>query len=409
MKLVTVKIKGYKNLLDCTYNMINFNILIGANNSGKSNLLEIFSFLDDIISGSDDVKANIFNGYSSRRKFFSDYKILSKTPNTSIELEFQDDIGEECFRYIYYLEIKTTEIFERNNGYIVKEFLKYKNIKKTGAMITVFERNNTTVDSIKNGKINEIDNTQSLLTLINKINDIKDGLENEAKVGINDIFIIAKTPIIYSSANEIRNAVSFHKNDLKSVIKNGRVVTIDIFNQIEQISDSEQKEYFEGIISEVLKILIEFNHIKIDGMDEDIKFITVKYISEDGILSNYHSSLDQLSDGTLIVLNILTYLISNKHPVLAIEELENCIHPNLLKKLIEIIRREFSHVQLIITTHSPVLINMVNLENVSYIINNNHQGAKIEAVKNKKSLIKELTSPFSNFSDIFELLEDEDE
>lgn len=409
MQLTTIKVKGYKNLLDCTYNMTDFNVLIGANNSGKSNLLEIFSFLDDIISGSNDIKVNLFDGFSSRGKFSSDYEKPLKIPNISIELEFQDNIDEECFKYVYYLEIKTSEIFDKNKGYIVKEFLKYKNIKKTGSMITVFERNNTAVDVLKTGKINKIDNTESLLTIINKINDIKDGLEEEAKLGITDIFTIAKTPVIYSSVNEIRNAVSSHKSDLKSVIKNGRVATIDIFNQIEQISDSEDKEYFEGIISETLQLSIQFNRIKIKDIAEDIKFITVKYIQEDGSLSDYYSSLEQLSDGTLIVLNILTYLILNEHPVLAVEELENCIHPKLLKKLIEVIRREFSHVQLIITTHSPVLINMVNLENVSYIINKNYQGAKIEAVKNKKSLIKELTGPFSNFSDIFELLEDEDE
>ena len=54
-----------------------------------------------------------------------------------------------------------------------------------------------------------------------------------------------------------------------------------------------------------------------------------------------------------------------------------------------------------------VLINMVKLENVSYIINKNNDGAKVEAVKNRKDLVKELNGPFSNFSDIFDLLGDE--
>jgi len=106
---------------------------------------------------------------------------------------------------------------------------------------------------------------------------------------------------------------------------------------------------------------------------------------------------------------ILTCLVSNKYPVLAIEELKNCIHPKLLQKLIELINRAFSHIQLIITIHSPVLINMVKLENVSYIINKNYEGAKIEAVKNRKDLVKELNGPFSNFSDIFDLLDDENQ
>lgn len=404
MKITSIKVKGYKNLLDCTYNMTNFNVLIGANNSGKSNLLEIFSFLDDIISGSDDVKENIFSGNSARGKIASDYTSFLQDSNISLELEFQDDIAEECFKYIYYLEIKTFEVFKKTNGYIINEFLKYKNIKKTGSMITIFERNDTTVKVLKSGRISKIDNTQSLLTLINKISDIKESLEDEAQRGISDVFVIAKTPVIYSSANEIRDTFSFDKRDSKSVIKNGRIATIDIANQIEQILNSDDKQYFQEMISDILKLSIKFNIIEISSTSPAIKYITVKYINDDGSLSDYENNINQLSDGTLIVLNILTCLVSNKYPVLAIEELENCIHPKLLQRLIELISREFSDIQLIITTHSPVLINMVKLENVSYIVNKNYEGAKIEAVKNRKDLVKDLKGPFSNFSDIFNLI-----
>lgn len=407
MKITNIKVKGYKNLLDCNYNMVDFNVLIGTNNSGKSNLLEIFSFLYDIISGSDDDKKNIFSGYSARGKIASDYTMPPlKGSDISLELEFQDEIGEDKFKYIYHLEIKTFDVSYKDNGHVIKEFLRYKNIKNTGSMITVFERSDTTVNVIKGGKINKIDNTQSLLTLINKISDIKESLEDEAQRGISDVFIIAKTPVIYSSANEIRDTVSFDKRDSKSVIKNGRIATIDIANQIEQILNSDDKQYFEEMMSDILKLSIKFNSIEIGSTSPVIKYITVKYINDDGSLSDHESNINQLSDGTLIVLNILTCLVSNKYPVLAIEELENCIHPKLLQKLIELINREFSHIQLIITTHSPVLIDMVKIENVSYIINKNYEGAKIEAVKNRKDLVKELNGPFSNFSDIFNLLED---
>ena len=46
MKLKSLKVNGYKNLIDCELNFENLSILIGANNSGKSNVLEVFSFLD---------------------------------------------------------------------------------------------------------------------------------------------------------------------------------------------------------------------------------------------------------------------------------------------------------------------------------------------------------------------------
>ncbi|WP_291637714.1 hypothetical protein [Clostridium sp.] len=45
------------------------------------------------------------------------------------------------------------------------------------------------------------------------------------------------------------------------------------------------------------------------------KFVTVQYIKDDGSLSSYAINIDQHSDGTLTVLNILTCLVSNKYPV----------------------------------------------------------------------------------------------
>jgi len=403
MKIISIKVNGYKNLLNCTYNMVGFNVLIGANNSGKSNLLELFSFLDDLISGSDDIKANIFKGISSRGRITSDCTPPEDT-TISLEIEFQHNIHEDNLKYIYYLEIKASEGQSSYEGHIVKEFFRYKNTKNTGSMIKVFERSGTNVNVLKGSKISKIDSTQPLVSLIYKIKDIKESLETVAQIGINDIFIIAKTPVIYSSANEIRDTLSFEKRESKSIIKNGRIVAVDVVNQIEQILNSDKKQYFEEMLSDILKLSIEMNTI-----NQFYKFVTVQYIKEDGSLSSYAINIDQLSDGTLIVLNILTCLVSNKYPVFCIEELENCIHPRLLRKLIEIINRDFSHIQLIITTHSPVLLNMVKLENVSYIINKNCEGSKIESVKNRKDLVKELSGPFSNFSDIFDLLEEENE
>jgi hypothetical protein len=62
--------------------------------------------------------------------------------------------------------------------------------------------------------------------------------------------LVAKTPVLYSSANEIRDTFSFETKESKAIIKNGRIATIDIVNQIEQILNSDEKQYFEEMISE---------------------------------------------------------------------------------------------------------------------------------------------------------------
>jgi len=141
--------------------------------------------------------------------------------------------------------------------------------------------------------------------------------------------------------------------------------------------------------------VLKINSISVINIAQDLKNLTFTFENKQ------KSDINELSDGTLIVLNIVTYLVSNKYPIIAIEELENSIHPKLLKKMINLIKNDFYNIQLIITTHSPVLLNMVKINEVSIISNKECGEAFIEQVKNKKELIKKLSGPFSSFSDIF--------
>ncbi|MFD3158755.1 AAA family ATPase (plasmid) [Haloimpatiens sp. FM7330] len=406
MKISSIKINGYKNLIDCTYNLSQFNVLIGANNSGKSNFLEVFSFLDTILTGSDDVKDQLFRlGVSPRGNIQTNCTNV-KNKNISVEIEFLDEVDKERYKYIYFIEVKVGNLLSGNKGLIEREYLQYKSVNKTGPINTVFDRRNTDV-KLKSSKIASIDAAEALLSIIYKIKDVKENMDIPVQKGIEDIFIIAKTPVIYCSPNQIREAIVKQK----PIIKNGRIASIDLINEIEKIFNSDQRQYFEEVLQDTLGIKIEIYNLKgiyknlfVNFYDEDLQnkknTIDKNEMFENGV------GISTMSDGTLIVLNILTYLVSNKYPVLSIEELENSIHPKLLKKIIRLIQNDFSDIQVIITTHSPVLLNMVNFDNVSLITNKNYGKARIENVKDRKDLMKKLSGPFSDFSDIFYLVED---
>ncbi|MCK4820368.1 AAA family ATPase, partial [bacterium] len=51
MKLKQIRVDGYKNLINCVLNLGDFNVLVGPNNSGKSNFLEILPTLFGILCG----------------------------------------------------------------------------------------------------------------------------------------------------------------------------------------------------------------------------------------------------------------------------------------------------------------------------------------------------------------------
>jgi predicted ATPase len=82
--------------------------------------------------------------------------------------------------------------------------------------------------------------------------------------------------------------------------------------------------------------------------------------------SKHHIPSSEISDGTLRILAFLAAIYQDETPsILCFEELENGVHPWLLHKMMELLKIVSTEgvtgkpVQVIITTHSPVLLNYV--------------------------------------------------
>jgi energy-coupling factor transporter ATP-binding protein EcfA2 len=108
------------------------------------------------------------------------------------------------------------------------------------------------------------------------------------------------------------------------------------------------EETLRGTIPEVEEVIPHIEGtdvevwIKIRGLDEPLK-------------------PHNISDGTLRILALITALYSG-FSLVAFEEPENCIHPNLLETLMNLARDSPS--QVVITTHSPYLLDHVKPEEV---------------------------------------------
>ena len=53
-KITQIRVDGYKNLFDCVVDLNDFNVLVGPNNSGKTNLIEAVLMLGLIVSAGED-------------------------------------------------------------------------------------------------------------------------------------------------------------------------------------------------------------------------------------------------------------------------------------------------------------------------------------------------------------------
>ena len=387
MNLTCIKVNGYKNLIDCELHLGNFNVLIGPNNSGKSNLLEIFWFLNVLLTGSDAFKKSLFEGSLPEIGPFGTMCEVENPNLLTIELEFTCEIESVTYRYWYCIELELIN----KAGHIKSEYFKYKNITSTGNPKTVFEREGNNIIKLVGQRILRIGLTEAVLSIVNKLEDIKLGMNTSAQKGIEAVYQICSTPILYYSPKDIRMSVSLGKD----VVIGGRISALSLNEDIVKVLESEDKEFFKEILDDVLGIK-DVQYIDMLVGTDNWKVVTIEFPDEK------INQLFQLSDGTRIVLSIITYLFSKEHTIIAIEELENSLHPKLLKKIIRLIKDQFSHIQVIITTHSPALLNMVKVEDVSIITNKENGAVRIERAKDKKELVKKLNNdPFSSFGDIF--------
>ncbi len=149
-------------------------------------------------------------------------------------------------------------------------------------------------------------------------------------------------------------------------------------------SNGSMERTGQGIASALVDILHN-NRKKFDELEErltqlvpNIQRITLPRTQNQTFLlelvdrySEHHIPASDISDGTLRILAFLTALYQEETPsILCFEEIENGVHPWLLHKMMELLKIVSTEgiagkpVQVLITTHSPVLLNYVEPDQV---------------------------------------------
>jgi len=154
--------------------------------------------------------------------------------------------------------------------------------------------------------------------------------------------------------------------------------------QINSTSPISMNKTGEGI-SDALVDVLHDNRQSFDELEDrlarlvpNIKRIALPRTKNDGYslqlidrYSEHHIPASDISDGTLRILAFLTALYQKDTPsIICFEEPENGVHPWLLSKMMELLKLVATEgitgkpVQVLITTHSPVLLNYVEPQQV---------------------------------------------
>ncbi len=426
MKLEKIEVSNFKCFKHIKFDLEDFNVIIGKNASGKSNIINIIKFIKDmLINGIDeaiDLQGGINYLYNSSIKAkekieikfdvstydnetFRRFNLLYKNKNEVIMLE----------KYKVVLVIRPNK---QGNGYKILEnrvklyydILELKksrnsNSKKKYRMeLRDYIKKNTIIQecSEENGKISETF-SQSIP------NELKKRLEIQKEIFISrslmnsdeNLLLVNYIPTLYFfqlTGGEKIKIYDFNPKNLKSasIINKQNILEEDgsnIANVLQRILKSTEEKKKLLLI---LKKLMPF----IEDISTEKSFNKSMYFK---VKENNKNDLPSLllSDGTVNIIAIIIALYFEKNnDIVIIEEPEKNIHPKLANQLVTLMKDIGEKKQIIITTHNTQLLSSVELKDVIYVYRNKDRFSDIERPSNNQK-VKELIKNELDIGDLF--------
>ncbi len=417
MKLINISVGGFRNVDEQTLNLSSITSLVSLNSYGKSNLLRAIDFGIEFISASEPQKNDMM---SWPKGIPLNKHIPSK--NFIIEIEAQTIIkGEE-----YYIQYGYEFVWVRNddNGKkIVKEWLKVKETGINQKYNMYIDRDENKVD-YRTSKTGRCDNKiliEDSELIINKIKAYDNLFYLNIVKQINQISVHI---IRHFDADDALIPDIIVRKDTEALqLEN----TENLPRVLHCLQDKHRDRYdllvdsFLLLFPQITDITVEsvsFTKHKKSRIPKEIPFtysneIYRIYVTDENL--NQPIDFKGTSDGMKRILLLLTSIVLadiNKLPLIAIEEPENSIHPSLMQSFIQILAGMRGDCAIIITSHSPYMLQYLDPEDIYIGIPNDKGIAKFIKVKKsrKKSLMNDAGKYSRSVGDyVFELMSGSDD
>ncbi|BAZ16420.1 hypothetical protein NIES4071_82960 [Calothrix sp. NIES-4071] len=353
--LKTFQVKNFKAICDSkTISFTPLTVFIGNNGSGKSSIIEALSTYQMIVRDGLDKAMNYWGGFEHIRN----QAVSHITEKSGIERSYETNpVDFKICWEDYYSEMAVTIDSSKDELFIQKETLEILFNKSK----TVFTRTDTGEFSIKGKQ--------------NKNLDITEKYKFQGKCldgqSIISTFTVRENFQEYDIFTNILNWQFLNLNPYSMVSPNPRKLTN---KNISLASDGSN-------LAEYLLSIYRLDSNVFDGIVETLQYI-VPYARD--LQANVTSELERnvylqltennfklptwlFSTGTLRILALLAVL---RHPqpapLIVIEEIENGLDPRSIHLIVDEIRNlvETGRSKVIITTHSPYLLDLLLLSQI---------------------------------------------
>lgn len=394
MIITSVHIQHYKSLTDIHIpDMTPITVLVGSNAVGKSNIIDALRFLRDAVTDGLDHAISSRGGIGAIRQYSprKPYHITIKIEFTQTHLNV-DRSGS--------YELKVASL-ERGNYRVEKEESHWFDsskvaIREEKGKVTIIERNATgkvhrfTRDSKGEVKLNgkalpkRVPEDQLTFTASYLL-----GYLLGVAYPVVSIFKLLRFSSLYP--NTLRNPA---RPDTDKQLKETGDNWASILKALRQTDKGKQAV---SRILELMKVVVpSIRDVNVKAVGG---YLVPQFLVRDTENAKGHFfDPIQLSDGTLRIFSILLALYQIPNPrFLALEEPELTIHPGILTVLAEAFEEVSATTQLLITSHSPYLVDHFHPEQIRVV---SMIGGETKISKIKKTQVESIKEHLTSLQEL---------
>jgi|APCry1669189034_1035192.scaffolds.fasta_scaffold18885_2 predicted ATPase len=317
LPITRLRLKRFRSLLWADIPLTNPLFIVGRNGAGKSNFLKALEFLSSCVALPLESVFQLHGGLETMRFRTSG---RARPGNFGMRVDFSLPSGAEGW---YAFEIKAMAGYKFEVG---------KEQCKVGQHS--FSRTGNEINLSIPGITPSVTSDALLLPLLAGTPEFK-----PVKELLSGIAVYSLEPRRIQELQEPDAGVSLKSDgsNLSSVVQNMKDTALERLCQV---------------LGSVVPGVSEVTPLK-HGKRLTLKF-TQKWKGEQDREEESSHEAFAMSDGTMRIVGILTAFMQNERPkVIALEEPESTIHPEALAMLLDQIRGFASKTQIIVTTHSP--------------------------------------------------------
>lgn len=328
-KLKRLKVHGFRSLRELDLELGDLNVLIGANGSGKSNLVGFFNLLSFMMSGSLQLYIGRKGGGSSILHYGP-----KRTPAMSGELVFEDEHSRS--EYGFSLESASPDrlIFTDEHVLFIRPGEKKPFAKTFGA-----------------GRV------ESILPALNKAQG------DSPVVNVARVFVRRLRGVVsYHFHDTSENAFIRMKQDIdrdRALLSNGGNLAAFL-----HMLRSSHAQHYERIVATVRLAVPYLKEFELGPDSLNSGAIQLRWRDRN---PDYEFGPHQLSDGSLRAIALITALLQPEEllpTVIVIDEPELGLHPSAVGLVATLIKAASAKRQVIVATQSPRLLSEFAPEDV---------------------------------------------